>query len=160
MYSVCTTKRIGTLSKLLTILWQAARHRLPNYYIIALYNCVMLSSPKLFHLSFATVHHIDSFRWMVLCVRALWACACACAYAYVLCLMPKYLSWIADVEAYYIRRTYTHTKHSFQNGGNSSSISISNSISISCFNGCLIIVLRECKVKVRACVHAIRCVHM
>lgn len=45
-----------------------SRHRLPYYYIIALYNCVMLSSPKLIS---SLVRHIDSFRSMVLCVCVL-----------------------------------------------------------------------------------------
>lgn len=127
-----------------------SRHRLPYYYIIALYNCVMLSSPKLIS---SLVHHIDSFRSMVLCV-------CVC-----LCLMPKYLGWIADVETH-IRRTYKHhTKHCFRASWNSNSNTSSNIIIIffffsSRFNCWLIIVLRECKVKVRACAHAIRSVHI
>ena len=120
MYSVCTTKRIGTLSKLLTIV---AKYLGIDFHIITLLpytTAFMMSNPKLFHLLFTTHTRtsIRSARWFL--------CACVC-------VPPNAkISWLNSRCGNTYSSTYKHTNsHTLSMHHRASSSSSSSSAYLS-----------------------------
>lgn len=115
-------------------LWQASRHRLSYYYIIALYNCVMLSGPKLFHL-FCSPHRFVPLDGFV------------CVFLYA-----KIISWLnSQCENIHSALTNIQTRRALSAYHRASTSSSSSSL---VSTAGLIIVLRVQSECVRACVSA------